>query len=440
MAVITGLHGNNHHMSATSKALGDALKAASQAAKSALGDGLASLQADLDALGGGTNLKSAGFASNTSTLVRYFFSGSKSDSSGGVLELRGSNLPVFDSAANSFAPTAKSATTTITGLSYSDPKNANLGLTVNGSLTINPYTLGGDTYSTKTFNLKSITLGDDHLRVSLSGNVTRTEPKGQLINGAVSFPQATVSGVINKATADLRDVDGKYFHLVINVSLMPGDDKSVRRIDSLTLTKDGNSSLGVTLTQPGIYFNANSELADSSGKVLQGDDSDVLFRNADSITGTSEGDDLYGHAGNDTISGGAGNDSIGGGDGLDKLTGGTGADTFYFDTAPSASNLDSIADFSRTQGDRVAFDLKAFGGFRAGAGGALSADQFESGANLSAATKAATRLVYDTKSGSVYYDVDGAGGVAAVKVAVIGAKPALTAGDVLLYRGDFVAS
>ena len=71
------------------------------------------------------------------------------------------------------------------------------------------------------------------------------------------------------------------------------------------------------------------------------------------------------------------------------------------------------------------------------AGNALSTAQFESGAKLAAATKAATRIVYDSTSGSVYYDADGAGGAAAVKVAVIGTKPALSASNVILLNGDF---
>ena len=71
------------------------------------------------------------------------------------------------------------------------------------------------------------------------------------------------------------------------------------------------------------------------------------------------------------------------------------------------------------------------------AGNTLSAAQFESGAQLAAATKAATRIVYDSSSGSVYYDADGAGGAAAVKVAVIGTKPALSASNVILLNGDF---
>ena len=439
MAIITGLHGNNHNADTFSGALSTALKAALDGASNGFQDNVNSLQADLDALNDDT-LTSAGFASNTSTSVRYYLSGNKADTSSGYIQLTGSNLPVYDAKGPSFSPANSKASTTISGLSFVNPSRDNQTLAINGSITVSSYNLAGEPVGSRnvsTLNLKSITVGDDNLKVTLSGNVTRTEQKVFLKNGVLNFPEAKVSGLLNKATVDLRDSDSKYFHLTVNFSQIAGNDSAPRRIDSVSLTKDGDANLKVNLSKAEIYYNANSILSDSAGKAVAGRDVEILFRAADSISGTNEGDDLYGYAGNDTVSGGAGNDSLGGGLGLDQLVGGSGADTFYFDSTPSTTNLDTIRDFKPGEGDRLAFDLKVFKALSGAAGNALSTAQLESGAKLAAATKAATRIVYDSTSGSVYYDADGAGGAAAVKVAVIGTKPALSASNVILLNGDF---
>jgi len=439
MAIITGLHGNNHNVDTFSGALSTALKAALDGASNDFQDNVNSLQADLNALNKDT-LRSAGFAANTGTSIKYFLSGNKADASGGYIQLAGSNLPVYDAKGPSFSPANSKASTTISGLSFVNPSRDNQTLAINGSITVSSYNLVGEPVGSRnvsTLNLKSITVGDDNLKVTLSGNVTRTEQKVFLKNGVLNFPEAKVSGLLNKATVDLRDSDSKYFHLTVNFSQIAGNDSAPRRIDSVSLTKDGNANLNVNLSKGEIYFNANGILSDSAGKAIAGRDVEILFRAADSITGSNEGDDLYGYAGNDTVSGGAGNDSLGGGLGLDQLVGGSGADTFYFDTTPSTSNLDTISDFKLSEGDRLAFDLKVFKALSGAAGNALSTAQFESGAKLAAATKAATRIVYDSSSGSVYYDADGAGGAAAVKVAAIGTKPALTASSIVLIDGDF---
>jgi S-layer protein len=80
---------------------------------------------------------------------------------------------------------------------------------------------------------------------------------------------------------------------------------------------------------------------------------------ASSITGGTGADTINGGAGADTLVGGAGADSITGGAGADILTGGTGADTFVFTTAstgtPSATNFDTITDFTKTAG--ASFDI-----------------------------------------------------------------------------------
>ncbi len=145
---------------------------------------------------------------------------------------------------------------------------------------------------------------------------------------------------------------------------------------------------------------------------------------ANSIIGNGVLNKLDGGAGNDTINGGGGNDTISGGTGLDRLSGGLGNDWFYFDTAPnSASNVDTITDFVAGS-DSIRLAKAVFAA--AGPVGALSVNAFVAG---TAATSAASRIIYDKATGNVWYDADGTGGGAAVKLAVIANKAALTAKD-----------
>jgi len=78
--------------------------------------------------------------------------------------------------------------------------------------------------------------------------------------------------------------------------------------------------------------------------VLAGQDNDYVL--------AGQGDDsVLGGLGNDTLMGGRGNDTIGGNGGDDLLYGNDGADVFIL---TSASGNDTIADFSASQGDRIA--------------------------------------------------------------------------------------
>jgi Ca2+-binding RTX toxin-like protein len=79
------------------------------------------------------------------------------------------------------------------------------------------------------------------------------------------------------------------------------------------------------------------------------------------VRGSSFADDLVGDAIGNQLFGNGGNDVIDGGQGNDVLTGGAGADRFEFHASnlggkgrdPFDSGFDRIADFSRSQGDKI---------------------------------------------------------------------------------------
>ncbi|HEY8118077.1 MAG TPA: hypothetical protein VIE91_02425, partial [Methylophilaceae bacterium] len=147
--------------------------------------------------------------------------------------------------------------------------------------------------------------------------------------------------------------------------------------------------------------------------------------NALTITGNAGGNTLTGTGFDDTINGGAGNDTLNGGDGNDNLTGGIGSDTFVFDLAPdAATNLDTITDFTHGV-DHIALDGSIFP--------ASSENEYEtsfaSGAGLTTASNTNIHVIYNTLTGTLYYDFDGLGGQAAIAIAQLSNKPALDFND-----------
>ena len=132
-------------------------------------------------------------------------------------------------------------------------------------------------------------------------------------------------------------------------------------------------------------------------------------------------DTLDGGAGNDTLLGGDGKDRLTGGEGKDKLTGGLGADRFIFDAAPNAASLDTITDFTHRTDD-IVLAKTAF----AAIGDKLDAAEFFTSATATKAHDADDLIIYNTTTGSLYYDEGGntAGSAAAIRIAILSSKPA----------------
>lgn len=130
------------------------------------------------------------------------------------------------------------------------------------------------------------------------------------------------------------------------------------------------------------------------------------------LSGDSGNDTLMGGMGNDAVFGGIGNDLIHGGAGTDVLYGQAGMDSFVFDTVLNArSNVDTIKDFS-VRDDTIRLENAVFR--KLAKTGTLNKDFFTIG---SKAKDANDYIVYDNKTGALYYDADGSGRAAAVKFA-----------------------
>jgi Ca2+-binding RTX toxin-like protein len=124
----------------------------------------------------------------------------------------------------------------------------------------------------------------------------------------------------------------------------------------------------------------------------------------DTLNGGGANDTINGLAGNDILNGLAGNDVLNGGTGNDTMSGGLGVDRYVFDSALSATtNLDTITDYAA--GETITLDRTVFSTLNAGT--ALTAAEFVSGVGVTTAATAAQRVIYNSGTGSLYYDADG---------------------------------
>ncbi|WP_225007222.1 calcium-binding protein [Novosphingobium percolationis] len=154
----------------------------------------------------------------------------------------------------------------------------------------------------------------------------------------------------------------------------------------------------------------------------------------DKLLGTGADNEIIGLGGNDVINGRGGNDRMDGSEGRDILTGGGGADSFVMFSLFTQNDRDLITDFSHAQGDHLLLSQLMFPGLSGAVDSPLSDVHFYKAAGATAAHDADDRIVYNTTSGWLYYDADGAGGQAAIQVFKLGltTHPDLVASDILL--------
>ncbi len=162
---------------------------------------------------------------------------------------------------------------------------------------------------------------------------------------------------------------------------------------------------------------------------VQASVSHVLAANVENLTLTGTAADAGGNALVNRIIGNASANRIDSGLGNDTLTGGAGNDQFIFDTAPGTANIDTITDF--TLGDLLVLDASVF----AGTGlhnQSLDATMLRQGAGITTAGDANDHLIFNTTAGTLFYDPDGAGGLAGSQIATLTGVRSLAASSIFV--------
>lgn len=143
------------------------------------------------------------------------------------------------------------------------------------------------------------------------------------------------------------------------------------------------------------------------------------------LTGNSGNNILKGLIGNDRLVGNEGNDIIFGGPGDDTLIGGTGQDSYWYSSINDGT--DQISGFE-TGIDKIVFAASMFSGNGAFQG-ALDPAHFVIGPT---ATTIMHRVIYDPVARALLFDVDGVGGLAAIRLATFSSSTAINASDILI--------
>jgi Ca2+-binding RTX toxin-like protein len=272
--------------------------------------------------------------------------------------------------------------------------------------------------------------GNDQLYDSLGGMGTDADE----LYGGAGDDRLNGSGGKNK----LYGEDG-------NDILSSGLDGEIlnggKGVDTVDYFTSGIVGQGVTVdlaagTSKGA--NGNDTLISIENVIGSGDD-DTIYGNSgnniiyggedpfgdggdDILIGRDGSDQLYGENGDDRLIGGNSKDILVGGFGDDILTGGSGNDRFVFQYPEEG--IDTITDFSRSQGDAIRVSAEGFEGDLEV--GALNQEQFRLG---SSAQDGTDRFIYNRSIGALYFDVDGKGGAGQIQIATLSNEASLSYGN-----------
>ena len=192
------------------------------------------------------------------------------------------------------------------------------------------------------------------------------------------------------------------------------DTYLVDNLADVVIESVGGSTGGIDLvrSQVSLVLGANVERLTLEGSAAISGTGNEL---ANLITGNAGANAVSGGAGNDTLSGGDGADTLTGGAGADSLTGGSGADSFRFVLANEGT--DTITDF------QAGVDVLLVSAANFGLTPATPVNLIVNGNPQTAAAA----FLYDSSTGTLRFDPDGTGAAAAVTLAVLKNKAALTA-------------
>lgn len=239
--------------------------------------------------------------------------------------------------------------------------------------------------------------------ISMSGNLiitTKDEITGVINTLKTSFTQTNTTR--NESSS---------INLVSKLGIYVNEKQEYAgTIDTLSFTNNQQNPSGWS---GGVNYKetiANPYLANVLAQFIsnQADTFDVaaaLLTNNDKITAKGAWTSINGYLGNDAITLGSGNDTV------------------EFSTALGPNNIDSVKGF-KSGTDHIRLSTDIFSGYSG------SNNFFIMGTR---SMDADDRIIYDSKTGKLYYDADGSGAVTAIQFATLVGKPALTAADIYTF-------
>ena len=153
------------------------------------------------------------------------------------------------------------------------------------------------------------------------------------------------------------------------------------------------------------------------------------FTSIEKVATGDYNDTLIGNAAAQNLTAQRGSDTLAGAGGVDTLWGGAGDDTFIFRETGTA-NADTIGDWT-SGSDTIALDNSALTAVGAD-GDFVAGDARFWASSTGAAHDANDRVIFNTSTGSLYYDADGTGGGAAELIATVQSGATVAATDIVV--------
>jgi Ca2+-binding RTX toxin-like protein len=214
-------------------------------------------------------------------------------------------------------------------------------------------------------------------------------------------------------------------HVVLHGGLsdlvIAGAQPASMTVTSLEVTENGAQFYEIS----GISFQLSDLYDDANNNGFLNSIPSQIFGGDDTLTGADENDLLRAFAGSDHVFGNKGSDALDGGTGKDFLSGGKGHDVFVFTSLEPSVNADHITDFKHGK-DRLAFVGADFTVLLY-ANGDLKAGMFRLGTK---AKDSSDHILYNQKKGAVFFDDDGNGPDAKVKVTILDNHPTIDNHDI----------
>lgn len=300
----------------------------------------------------------------------------------------------------------------------------NLGQTIIGNAGANILTGGGgedimrglggnDTYYADTSNSDLIleNVGEGYDRIYATD--TFSIKTGSEVEFLASANASAVWGLRLYGNAFAQTIQGDAGANIIN-GLAGADAMSGYGGNDLYFVDNGGDVVNEAAGQGSDRVMASVSYALQAGQSIE-----VLSTTAAGGTGAIN---LTGNEFGQTLSGNAGANILDGRGGADYIVTGAGADIVVFSTALGSGNVDTVSDYS-VASDSIRLSSSVFSALSLGA---LSSGAF---AFASAAAQADDRIIYDSANGALYYDADGAGGVARTRFATLSSGLAMSAAE-----------
>ncbi len=232
----------------------------------------------------------------------------------------------------------------------------------------------------------------------------------QPLNNGLRNDSDVLAAAVN---AQLEDLVLQAQGLGIDVTLVPMPNLTVADLgDGIHPTDAGYAKIAQE------WFDALTSAVSTVGGTFAATP-EMISALVKNVVGTELNDSIKGDQQNNAIDGRGGNDSLAGREGNDTLTGGAGRDAFVF--FDPADGVDTITDFVSGV-DRIEISALGFTALTAGQTNALG-----------------TVLFYNSSTGALTYDPDGAGGAVGVQIATLVGAPGLVASDIVITNADGAA-